>query len=219
MSRFGPASPPLQAAPRNSLIRGTRDFLAPSGGMIPAVRIGGSSVLSFLVAVGLLGEPNVEAAIACTKIEDDGARLACYDVQFGRARPPPLAPQVAGPQTPEVPAVVSVAAPAAAQASSIPARSKDDFGLTAEQRDARASSIEKTERIDRITAIVQSAKMTASSRLLITLDNGQQWVQVEPSRMQLFFEGDQITIRKASLGSFLASGPRSGTGVRIRRIE
>jgi hypothetical protein len=187
--------------------------------MMPAIRIGGPAVLSFLLAVGLLGGSNVEAAIACTKIEDDGARLACYDLRLGRAPPPPRAPQAAGPQTPEAPAVASVAAPASVQASSIPVRPEDNFGLTAEQRDARASSVEKTERIDRIMAIVQSAKMTTSGRLLVTLDNGQQWVQVEPSRLQPFFEGDEITIRKAALGSFLASGPKSGTGVRIRRIE
>lgn len=70
-----------------------------------------------------------------------------------------------------------------------------------------------------MTAIVQSATMTASSRLLLTLDNGQQWVQVEPSRRQYFFEGETITIKKASLGSFLATGPRSGTGIRVRRLD
>jgi hypothetical protein len=61
--------------------------------------------------------------------------------------------------------------------------------------------------------------MTATGRLLLTLENGQQWVQVESSSRQRFFEGDSITIRKASLGSFLASGPKSGTGVRVRRID
>jgi hypothetical protein len=192
---------------------------------------GGSTVLSFLVAAGLLAQPNIEAVLACMKIDDGDARLACYDAQLGRA---PSAAQANGPRTsggsaaatavvetgtaPVAAAATAVAAPAA-QASAAPARPEDDFGLTAEQRDARAAETKRADKTDHITAIVKTAKMTASRRLLVTLDNGQQWVQVEPSRTQYFFEGDRITIKKAALGSFLASGPRSGTGIRIRRLD
>jgi hypothetical protein len=199
--------------------------------MMRANAIGGSTVLSFLVAAGLLAQPNIEAVLACMKIDDDDARLACYDVQLGRV---PGAAQAGGPRTPAGSAAATavvetgtapvaaagatVAAPAA-QVGAAPARPEDDFGLTAEQRDARATEAESVDKTDHITAIVRTAKMTASGRLLVTLDNGQQWVQVEPSSRQYFFEGDTITIRKASLGSFLASGPRSGTGIRIKRLD
>lgn len=180
-------------------------------------------MLSFLVAAGLLAQPNIEAVLACMKIDDDDARLACYDVQLGRA---PSAAQANGPRAPggsaAATAVVETGtAPVAVAATAVaaPARPEDDFGLTAEQRDARATEAESVDKTDHITAIVKTAKMTASGRLLVTLDNGQQWVQVEPSSRQYFFEGDTITIRKASLGSFLASGPRSGTGIRIKRLD
>lgn len=185
-------------------------------------------MLSFLVAAGLLAQPNIEAVLACTKIDDDDARLACYDVQLGRA---PGAALADGPRAPGAPAAATAAveagtAPVAAavaapapQAGAAPARPEDDFGLTAERRDARDAETGRAEKTDHITAIVKTAKMTASGRLLVTLDNGQQWVQVEPSRTQYFFEGDRITIRKAALGSFLASGPKSGTGIRIRRLD
>jgi len=200
--------------------------------MMCANAIGGSTVLSFLVAAGLLAQPNIEAVLACMKIDDDGARLACYDVQLGRA---PGAVRTDGPRAPGGPAAAAAVveagtAPAAAtaaaavaaptaQASAAPARPEDDFGLTAERRDARAAETGRVEKTDHITAIVRTAKMTASGRLLVTLDNGQQWVQVEPSRRQYFFEGDPITIKKAAFGSFLASGPKSGTGIRIRRLD
>jgi hypothetical protein len=199
--------------------------------MMWANDIGGSTVLSFLVAAGLLAQPNIEAVLACMKIDDDDARLACYDVQLGRA---PGAVRTDGPRAPGGPtaaaavveagtapaatAAAAVAAPAA-QASAAPVRPEDDFGLTAERREARAAETGRTEKTDHITAIVRTAKMTASGRLLVTLDNGQQWVQVEPSRTQYFFEGDPITIKKAAFGSFLASGPKSGTGIRIRRLD
>ena len=185
-------------------------------------------MLSFLVAAGLLAQPNIEAVLACMKIDDDDARLACYDVQLGRV---PGAAQADGPralgesaaatavvETGTAPVAAAVAAPAA-QASAIATQSGDDFGLTAERREARSVETEKAEPIDHITAVVESATKTASGRLLVKLDNGQQWVQVEPSQRQYFFEGDPITIRKAAFGSFLASGPRSGTGIRIRRLD
>lgn len=158
-----------------------------------------------LLALGLAVSPGItiEALVACTNIEDDGARLACYDLQFGRQPSPVTAP----------------AAAAAAPAVQAGARSEDNFGLTAEQRDSRASGSRKNKQVERIVAQVLSAQMTASGRLLLTLDNGQQWLQVEPSPRQYFFKGDPITIKKASLGSFLASGPKSGTGIRIRRVE
>jgi hypothetical protein len=196
--------------------------------MMWANDIGGSTVLSFLVAAGLLAQPNIEAVLACMKIDDDDARLACYDVQLGRApgAAPADGPRALGEsaaattvvETGTAPVAAAVAAPAA-QASAIATQSGDDFGLTAERREARSAETEKAEPIDHITAVVESAKMTASGRLLVTLDNGQEWVQVEPSRTQYFFEGDRITIKKAALGSFLASGPRFGTGIRIRRVE
>ena len=189
-------------------------------------------MLGFLVAAGMLAQPNIEAVVACMKIDDDRSRLACYDVQLGRtpsatgvasagaqqAPEGPAAATVAAQPAPPAVAPATVAAPAA-PAGAVPASAEDDFGLTAEQRDARAAGKQKVDETNRITAVVKTAKMTASGRLLVTLDNGQQWVQVEPSSRQYFFEGDQITIKKAALGSFLASGPRSGTGVRIKRLD
>jgi hypothetical protein len=193
-------------------------------------------VLGFLVSVGLLagGPVSVEALVACMNINDDTARLACYDAQLGRqpastapASPPSVAtnaaaaaPVASAPSAPvgQAPPVQAAAAPAPVPVA--PAGNPQDaFGLTAEQREARAAKSNEVPKVDRITATVVAAKMTASGRLLLTLDNGQQWAQVEPSRQQYFYEGDPITIRKASLGSYLASGPKSGTGIRIKRIE
>jgi len=189
-------------------------------------------VLGFLVVAGMLAQPNIEAVVACMKIDDDRSRLACYDAQLGRTPSAARVAQAGRQQAPEglsvtaaavdaaPPAVApaAVAAPAA-EAGAVPASAADDFGLTAEQRDVRAAGKQKIGETDHITAVVKTAKMTASGRLLVTLDNGQQWAQVEPSSRQYFFEGDRITIKKAALGSFLASGPRSGTGVRIKRLD
>jgi hypothetical protein len=181
-------------------------------------------VPGFLLAVGLAVAPgiDVEAVIACRNIDDAAARLACYDVQVGRLPAPPPSPPAAGEKSLGLPAAAAtsaVAVPVAAPAATAPDSPQADFGLTAEQRNARASRVEDSKPLDRITARVRAVQTTASGRLLLTLDNDQRWLEVEPSSRQHFFEGDPITIRKASLGSYLASGPRSGTGVRIRRVD
>jgi hypothetical protein len=53
---------------------------------------------------------------------------------------------------------------------------------------------------------------------VVTLDNGQVWVQTErDSRVQLEV-GETVSIRKASLGSFLLSSPQ-GIGTRVRKLR
>src|SRR5689334_5299420 len=53
---------------------------------------------------------------------------------------------------------------------------------------------------------------------VVTLDNGQVWVQSErDSRVQIE-ANETVTIRKASLGSFLLSG-KQGIGARVKRLR
>lgn len=174
----------------------------------------------FLVVLGLAVLPavNIEALVACTSIRGDADRLKCYDVQLG-LHPAPLPASPESPGAAAATVTVHAEAPPTTPAVATPTTPEAGFGLTAEQREARASRTEKGDETDRIKAVVHSTKMTATGRLLLTLDNGQEWLQVEPSSRQRFFEGESITIRKASLGSYLASGPSSGTGVRIKRID
>lgn len=174
---------------------------------------------------------------ACAVIEPDDARLRCYDGYFRgemaqrqeatdtevneTEADPPQATIVTGAPATVAGAVEGAvqAAPSAARAAPSASRPQreleDEFGLTQAQLDERTPS----RALDSIEARVASVQSTATGRVLLKLENDQSWVTVEPSRHRLFRPGDTVTIRRAALGSFMASGPHSGTGVRVRRVE
>lgn len=151
----------------------------------------------------------------CTRIDDDRARLACYDSASGRASPsgPPATTAVSVPA-----AAPMAAAPASAAAAPTPmeetvALSERNFGLSAEQQ-AVGRVVPKS-----MTATVVS--VTAAShigRWVATLDNGQVWEQRETTAdARRPRPGDTVTIRSASLGSYLLTSSRGAS--RVRRIR
>ena len=171
----------------------------------------GDTVYEFMLAIGLIASMDAAAAADCARIERDQDRLACYDAVF---RPAPTRTSAAAMAAPAV-----AAAPKPAAAASIPAAANPEreFGLTAEQRDSRnRTSPTEVEGIEsRIVAVQEQAR----DRYLFKLENGQTWAQVEPTSRQRFYAGDTITIRKAAMGSFLATGPQSGEKLRVRRVD
>ncbi|MDP2325283.1 MAG: hypothetical protein Q8N51_14830 [Gammaproteobacteria bacterium] len=56
------------------------------------------------------------------------------------------------------------------------------------------------------------------NKLQISLDNGQQWLQIDSGRLRLKV-GDIIRIRRASLGSYLLYLQTGGRSLRVRRID
>jgi hypothetical protein len=107
-----------------------------------------------------------------------------------------------------------------APATSTPQRApEEEFGLTPAQLEERAREETKPRELEQIEVRVVSVERTASGRAVIVLENGQRWLETEASRRQHFRPGDLMKIRKAALGSYLASGPHSGTGIRVRRID
>jgi hypothetical protein len=113
-------------------------------------------------------------------------------------------------------ATAPVTAPAAAEAA--PAASQQDtFGLTAEQQQRRKP--EKTAELESVESRVTAVKPLQYDRFRLTLENGQIWSQTEPTPRQRFYPGDTITIRKAALGSYMATGPKYSGGIRVRREQ
>jgi hypothetical protein len=156
---------------------------------------------------------------ACAVIEADELRLRCYDAHF---RTPPLESREDLPRDEKVVerAPVEPAPVLPTPVASPPVRApEEEFGLTPAQlaeRDRGASSVPVLEQLE---ARVSSVARTGSGHFVITLDNGQRWTEVAPSERVRFRQGDAVTIRRASLGSFLARGPGSGGSVRVRRTD
>ena len=65
---------------------------------------------------------------------------------------------------------------------------------------------------------IASIRTRADGRGVFTMSNGQIWVQVDGQTPRRVRAGDQATIRRAALGSFLMSLPH-GPAVRVRRQE
>lgn len=151
-----------------------------------------------------LGATSAESAQQCAGVSDDRARLACYDQIFGKPAAAPAETGVAG---------TSAAATAAAASSP-----QDDFGLSDTAK--RARDPEKAEELipQTVTEKVASVGRRPTGELLVTLDNGQVWAQIETTTMARISAGDTVTIRKAALGSYQLVSPNKVT-VRVRRVK
>jgi hypothetical protein len=109
---------------------------------------------------------------------------------------------------------VSTVAPVAAVSPAAQARapeSPEDFGLSGVQKAPRR------EQIQAITAEVVVMGHGANGRVQLGLSNGQS-LELEDAADALLGVGNSVTIRRASLGSFLMTTPKKVTH-RVRRVK
>jgi hypothetical protein len=69
-----------------------------------------------------------------------------------------------------------------------------------------------------IEAVVTSVQRRPPSLQVLTLDNGQTWMQVEADNRGSLAEGDRVVIRRAALGSYLLNST-ARPSMRVRRVE
>jgi hypothetical protein len=184
-----------------------------------------TAILAACAAGGALAEdPN--GLTQCSSISNTAERLACYDRLAGRApasKAPPSSPTAAAPAAAPVSAAPAAAAPAAAApaaATPVPARAStaDDFGLSKVQKErANGADSSSPAEIKSITARVTGFRKGSNGRPRVLLDNGQSW-EYEEDGDYLLAVGDSVTIRRASLGSYLLVTPARLIH-RVRRIR
>jgi hypothetical protein len=179
-----------------------------------------TAILAACAAGGALAEdPN--GLTQCSSISNTAERLACYDRLAGRApasKAPPSSPTAAAPAAAPVSAAPAAAAPAAA--TPVPARAStaDDFGLSKVQKErANGADSSSPAEIKSITARVTGFRKGSNGRPRVLLDNGQSW-EYEEDGDYLLAVGDSVTIRRASLGSYLLVTPARLIH-RVRRIR
>jgi hypothetical protein len=172
-----------------------------------------------LTAIGMTAAGAGEPSHPCAAVEDPAARLACYDNAF--PRPPAAAapqqaaeapPHAAAPHPersgPEIPGVAPAEAPELVET----------FGLTEAQLQARDPERARAPRVERIEATVVGIRHLSSGERVVTLDNGQVWLQTEITVRGHLAAGDEVVIRRAALGSFQLVTP-GRVALRVRRIE
>jgi hypothetical protein len=161
-------------------------------------------IRAFLVAafVGCCGDFAQAAAPQwadeCAAMDDDAARLACYD---SHNPPHKSAVRTQGP-------AASTKAPEAASHAPTSA-------TNARERPApEARAPEPAE----LTARVDAVSKKVTGELLLKLDNGQSWVQAQRKAGVLIKPGERVTIAPGTFGGYLLSSD-SGATMRVRRLE
>lgn len=162
-------------------------------------------VVLTLAASSVSAHENGAPTHPCAAVEDDKERLGCFDRAF--PRPEPVA--APGTRESEDPDPEFTAAPVTPAAES--------FGLSEAQLRARDPG-RASDSLDQIEARVAAIRHQRTGERLITLDNGQVWLQTEVTLRGPLKEGDTITIRRGALSSFLLVTP-GRVALRVRRVE
>ena len=186
-------------------------------------------------------DDDVVAAIAkCASLNDNTARLVCYDKAAGRSTTVEVAPQ-AQPQVapPAPPAPTTAAAPASPKDEESWFGIADWFGSDKASPAAQATPQQfgseaippppaapggppPAEPLDHITATVSDFAYNPYGRFVVFLDNGQVWQQLKGDASHARFskkEKDTVTISRGFVGSYnMVIGDRSGL-YKVKRIK
>jgi len=153
---------------------------------------------------------------ACAAVADPTDRLACFDRAVAAAGAPTAAVPAAAPATHAAAATTATASTTVAAPALTP---EQQFGASPELQRQKQPQTDpaKPKPLDKLTAAVTAVRSLSTGVMILTLDNGQVWRQVEPAVMQVK-PGDPVTIKPASFGSFWMMDP-SGRGCRVKRTQ
>ena len=154
----------------------------------------------------------------CRDLTDDDARLICYDAAVDRSRRSAASgPRSAPAPVPAQAAAAAASAPAASSAASSLSQ-EDLFGKSGDEVERTVQEATGNQPIDSLTATITKLQQYSYDKVLITLDNGQVWKQVDASNLRLRV-GDAIEIERASLGSFMLKKQGSKRTMRVSRED
>ena len=158
--------------------------------------------------------PNVlNQVYACRDIADEAQRLACYDGAVGRLQEA----QNSG-------GLVAVDRQQAQQMDResfgfhLPSLSSI-FGGGGGDSTQSAASAPQFERVDNIPMEIASVTHRRNAPSTFTMTNGQVWVQIDDEVARNVRQGGRVTIRRATLSSYLMSVEAGGPAIRVRRVQ
>jgi hypothetical protein len=146
----------------------------------------------------------------CASLTEAGARLACYDALAGLAPSATTAaaapsPAAGGSQarTPNSAAVAASGAPPA-----------EEFGVHNGPLEVKRGPV----REKRMLAVVSTVSNRGNGELVVRLDNGQVWVQLEPDKFPVK-PGDHVEIDVGAFGSYVLWSPSNRRATKVDRID
>jgi len=155
----------------------------------------------------------MDELLACRDLRAEEARVTCYDSVVDRSRH--RGGQETRPATPTpMPARTEAAAPATMGTAGI--MQEDLFGKSGDEVQRTVEEVTGSQRIESLSAQVTKLQPSGYDKVFITLDNGQIWQQIDSSYLRLKV-GDNITVERATLGSFLLQKIGSNRTMRVTR--
>lgn len=146
----------------------------------------------------------VEALYACAQIADDAARLACYDGATARMR-----------QAQTEGRFVAV------DRAQVETMQRESFGFSLPSIANLMPRLGGGDDagLESVALEVERIYGRSDGHAVFVMTNGQRWEQVDTRSPRNIRPGDTVTVRRASLGSFMLVGTRGGTAHRVRRQE
>jgi hypothetical protein len=182
-----------------------------------------------LPGAAAIADPLQDELRVCRGLTDDEARLICYDAAVDRSRnksagrsaaaPPPAPAPIAAGTAPAAAATATATATAASAAGTASQIDQEDlFGKSGDELQRTVEAATGAEPVDSLSATVAKLHKYNYDRVLITLDNGQVWKQVDASSLRLRV-GDAVDIERAALGSFMLRKQGSKRSMRVSRED
>jgi hypothetical protein len=159
----------------------------------------------------------IQELLACRRIDQAAARLACFDHASARLAAAPAPAAAAAPGT-------RVAAPVAARRPAPPApaamlSAEQAFGLSYSQLTAHEVAVGALPKpVAHIGATLRRISTAADGRWVFALSNGQVWVQQDPDHDLLANPGQHVTLVHQMFGSYWLRLP-DGSGCAVKRIR
>ena len=145
-------------------------------------------------------ETFVSAVLDCKSLSPADERLACYDRIVDAYSGSGAERETANPT----------------ESAAVDAEALFGMSPVAAQRALEEST--GREQIDRVEATIVTLTAVAPNKVAVVLDNGQIWRQTTASSLKLA-EGDDIVIRRRSLGSHTLQKAGAARSMKVKRVE
>ena len=158
---------------------------------------------------------------SCQQIADEEQRLSCFDqivMQLNNSSVAVLAPQSPEDVTASMPTRVTETAATQSEVTTSAVSATTVATTRSVNEEFGLKKPDPVDELQEIISIVRSTKLDKRKKLLITLENGQQWQQLDQAYIKIK-TGDRCTVKRGAIGSFLLAVDGITKTIRVRRVE
>jgi hypothetical protein len=156
--------------------------------------------------------------LACAAEKDDARRLACFDAAAARAGTAADSPSGTATAAP-TPAATAATVATATAATATPALSQEErFGLRGDLKEEKAKKAPELAELNELQAQVTQVATKPHGQLVLSLDNGQVWYEIQANTAIRVKVGDKVTIKAGALGSYSLVAP-NGRSSKVTRVR